>query len=361
IILKMPIIIRDINWEETDTNLVLHIPMKGAKANKLDVLCSNKYIKISFLPFMFECYLLHLIDDDQSKTIVKDGFIELTLTKQTPERWNKLSHADSDNKEIMKTIREDAVVYISEKEKQRSEKKSSLITSNKRESVREQIKTDNDDRERIESIKNNERMKANEEIKHFEIIQQQKNNLSIQNPDIVKEERSLVKKEVTPRNEKDIFQNGDVRSVETKSDESVDTTPLRDRGRIAVNFTPRVFPTPMRESQSNLEQDWLRKQIESRHKTDDDFQTDLSDKEKDIDYLKSKAKYALELLNPPVLDNLHSRLKAHIRRGAAFCEMELYPQGLLDYEAALKLEPDSEQIKEDVKRIRNFLEKNITS
>jgi len=42
----MPVIIRDINWEETDTNLMLHIPMKGAKANKLDVLSSNQYLKV---------------------------------------------------------------------------------------------------------------------------------------------------------------------------------------------------------------------------------------------------------------------------------------------------------------------------
>lgn len=43
----MPVIIRDINWEETDANLVLHIPMKGAKATKLDVLSSNQYLKVS--------------------------------------------------------------------------------------------------------------------------------------------------------------------------------------------------------------------------------------------------------------------------------------------------------------------------
>ena len=42
----MPVIIRDINWEETDANLILHIPMKGAKANKLDVLSSDQYLKV---------------------------------------------------------------------------------------------------------------------------------------------------------------------------------------------------------------------------------------------------------------------------------------------------------------------------
>ena len=49
----MPVIIRDINWEETDANLVLHIPMKGAKANKLDVLSSNQYLKVSGKRILF--------------------------------------------------------------------------------------------------------------------------------------------------------------------------------------------------------------------------------------------------------------------------------------------------------------------
>ena len=32
------------------------------------------------------------------------------------------------------------------------------------------------------------------------------------------------------------------------------TAPLRETGRIAVNFTSRIFPTPMRESQTEVEE-----------------------------------------------------------------------------------------------------------
>lgn len=85
-------------------------------------------------------------------------------------------------------------------------------------------------------------------------------------------------------------------------------------------------------------------------------------------------------MNPPVPDNLTQRIKAHVRRGTAFCELELYAEGsfekflsalnrneirsfdlllgLLDYEAAQKLSPDDEKIREDAQRIRNYLEKN---
>lgn len=36
---------------------------------------------------------------------------------------------------------------------------------------------------------------------------------------------------------------------------------------------------------------------------------------------------ALELLTPPVTDNANARMKAHIRRGTAFCQLELYIEG----------------------------------
>jgi dyslexia susceptibility 1 candidate gene 1 protein len=64
---------------------------------------------------------------------------------------------------------------------------------------------------------------------------------------------------------------------------------------------------------------------------------------------------ALDLLNPPVELNASSRLKAHVRRGTAFCELELYAEGLLDYEAALKIEPNNEEIKNDSENIRKII------
>ncbi len=64
---------------------------------------------------------------------------------------------------------------------------------------------------------------------------------------------------------------------------------------------------------------------------------------------------ALELLTPPVLDNAISRLKAHVRRGSAFCELELFAEGLLDYEAAIKIQPDNREIIEDAENIRKLI------
>ncbi|CAF0890532.1 unnamed protein product [Adineta ricciae] len=395
----MPVIIRDINWEETDTNLVLHIPMKGAKANKLDVLSSDQYLKISFSPFFYEVFLYDLVHDDKSRIVVQNGFVEATLTKQIPRKWNQLTHVQSDDKEAMKSLREQALNQIAQKQKERNEANASLLNDNKREAVRQQMKIEEEERNRIDSIKKNERDKISEEMKQFEENQKVQRKLAIQNH-IKSEELQPQKKSEKPEQKKTIFE-------ENSAPESKVTAPLRDTGRIAVNFTSRIFPTPMRESQTESEEKWLREQKESRQAATD-LQLDLSENDKDIDYLKSKANQffqqgnfqsaigvynhavrvfpkmatlylnrsachfqvrnmikcvedcsrALELLNPPVLDNLPQRIKAHVRRGTAFCELELYAEGLLDYEAALKLSPDDENIQKDAQRIRNFLEKN---
>ena len=61
------------------------------------------------------------------------------------------------------------------------------------------------------------------------------------------------------------------------------------------------------------------------------------------------------MLTPPVPENKSSRIKAHIRRGTAFCELELYAEGLLDYEAALKLDPSNADLISDAENIRKII------
>ncbi|UJR38004.1 hypothetical protein I4U23_030686 [Adineta vaga] len=399
----MPVIIRDINWEETETHLVLHIPLKGAKANKLDILSSDQYFKVSFPPFFYEVFLYDLVDDDKSRSVVQNGFVEVTLTKQFPRKWNQLSHAQSEDKEAMKCLREEALNQIAKKQKERIEANASLLNTNKREAVRQQMKIEEDERNRIDTIKSNERDKISDEMKQFEDNQKIQRRLAIQNH-IKPNEIQPHKTDENQEKKKSIFEQN---PTTNSPSESKITAPLRETGRIAVNFTSRVFPTPMRESQTEIEEEWLRKQMESRQAITD-LQLDLSENEKDVDYLKSKANQffqqgnfqsaigvynhairvfpkmailysnraachfqvrnlmkcvedcsrALELLDPPVLDNLPQRIKAHIRRGTAFCELELYAEGLMDYEAAQKLSPDDENIRNDCQRIRNYLEKN---
>ncbi|RXM94639.1 Dyslexia susceptibility 1 candidate gene 1 protein-like [Acipenser ruthenus] len=68
---------------------------------------------------------------------------------------------------------------------------------------------------------------------------------------------------------------------------------------------------------------------------------------------------ALDLLTPPVADNADARAKAHIRRGTAFCELELYVEGLQDYQAALKIDPLNETVNADAEKIREIIQGTV--
>jgi hypothetical protein len=41
--------------------------------------------------------IFDLIDDDKSRIIVQNGFVEVTLTKKLPRKWNQLAHSQSGN------------------------------------------------------------------------------------------------------------------------------------------------------------------------------------------------------------------------------------------------------------------------
>ncbi|XP_061203441.1 dynein axonemal assembly factor 4 isoform X1 [Neopsephotus bourkii] len=182
----------------------------------------------------------------------------------------------------------------------------------------------------------------------------------------------------------------------------------RSAATIKINFTSRVFPTALRESRVAEEEEWLRKQAEARRTVSDDLSEleDLEEEEKNPDWLKDKgnkmfatgnylaavnaynlavrlnnklpllylnraachlklrnlhkaiedSSKALELLTPPVPDNENARVKAYVRRGTAFCQLELYTEGLQDYEAALKIDPKNRTIEKDAEKIRHLIQ-----
>ncbi|NWS39853.1 DAAF4 factor, partial [Probosciger aterrimus] len=182
----------------------------------------------------------------------------------------------------------------------------------------------------------------------------------------------------------------------------------RSAATVKINFTSRVFPTALRESRAAEEEEWLRKQAEARRTISADLSEleDLREEEKNPDWLKDKgnkmfamgnylaavnaynlavqlnnklpllylnraachlklrnlhkaiedSSKALELLTPPVPDNENARVKAYVRRGTAFCQLELYTEGLQDYEAALKIDPKNRTVEKDAEKIRHLIQ-----
>lgn len=42
----MPLLVRDYTWEETENMVFITVPLKGVRANKVDLLSSEEFIKV---------------------------------------------------------------------------------------------------------------------------------------------------------------------------------------------------------------------------------------------------------------------------------------------------------------------------
>ncbi|XP_073443119.1 dynein axonemal assembly factor 4 isoform X2 [Dendrobates tinctorius] len=399
----MPITVRDYTWQQTEKELYISVPLKGAAAGASSVLCTEHYIKVNFPPFLFEVFLFAAIDVDRSITKIGNGIILFTLYKQEPRVWESLSLVNV-NKETMQILRENAITRVQEKAKEEAQSKALRKRENEKYSLEVMMKIDEEGRKCIEQLKEEERRKANEELEKFK--EQQR----------IEEEQRQVQREINRKEaekrknaiNKSRVLNSAKPSVQEKYKTEKTVPPTRKCGSIKIQFTPRVFPTAVRESRLAEEEEWLQKQAEARRavNTDNLDLQDLKDEEKNPEWLKDKgnklfaagdylaavnalnlairlnskmpslylnrsachlklrnlhktiedASKALELLSPPVPDNAAARLKAYVRRGAAFCELELYVEGLQDYEAAIKIDPTNINVKSDAEKIRHIIQ-----
>ncbi|VDQ07254.1 unnamed protein product [Trichobilharzia regenti] len=106
----------------------------------------------------------------------------------------------------------------------------------------------------------------------------------------IKEARRFVKEHMTKNIPKEDKMKA-VNNIPNKSiftEKSIDL-PVRTSSTIEVQFTPRVFPTPERESNKQAEEEWLNKQAEYRRKLlDRVVPDDLSKNELDPIWLRKK-------------------------------------------------------------------------
>ncbi|CAI9615316.1 unnamed protein product [Staurois parvus] len=404
----MPIMVKDFTWQQTEKEIYISVPVKGAKACQSNVLCTEDYIKVNFPPFLFELFPLLPIDVDKSSAKIGNGVILFTLHKQEPSIWDTLSNANMD-KDAMQKVREKAIARVQEKAKEDAEARAIRKRENEKYSLEVMMKIDEEERKRIETIKEEERWKASEELERFKEQRTEEEQRKIQKEQQRREEekrKNAINKSKNANNQKPHLQ-----ASEKPASEKI-LPPTRKCCSIQIQFTPRVFPTAVRESRLAEEEEWLQKQAAARRAiiTESLEIQDLKEEEKNPEWLKDKANKlfavgdylaavdalnlgirindkipglylnrsachlklrnlhktiddaskALELLTPPVPDNAAARLKAYVRRGTAFCELELYVQGLEDYEAALKIDPANPTLKSDAQKIRCVIQGSIS-
>ncbi|KAM9854717.1 dynein axonemal assembly factor 4 [Aulostomus maculatus] len=406
----MPLLVTDYSWTQTDSMVYIHVPLKGAKPGKVDILSSDEYLKVHFPPFLFEAFLSEPVDDERSTAKIGNGVAVMSLPKRIHKLWQHLM-INACDKEQQKEVRERALAKHRERLAAQSKAKADKQHAEKKYALETMMKIESETREKIQKIKDDERKKTTAELEEWQLKQKhqreeedaqlqlprQRNDRSKPTAVTVKQENG---RKVKPEK---------LGSCEAKSKKKVVDLPSpRVPGNIQVSFTPRVFPTALRESRALEEEEWLKKQAEARRAVNADAEDlkDLKEEERNPDWLKEKgdkcfasgdylgavnaynlairlnrqipalysnraachlklrnlhkaiedSSEALDLLTPPVSANAAARARAHVRRGTAFCQLQLYTEGLQDYQAALKIDPDKEELQADTQRIRDIIQ-----
>ncbi|XP_072818490.1 dynein axonemal assembly factor 4 isoform X2 [Vicugna pacos] len=387
----MPLQVSDYSWQQTEAAVFISVPLRGVSVRDADVFCTESYLKVNSPPFLFEVFLYAPIDDENSKAKIGNDTVVFTLYKKEAAMWETLSLSGVD-KEMMQRMREKSILQAQERAKEAMEAKAVARREDQKYALNIMMKIEEEKRKKIEDMKENERRKATKELEAWKERQSKaEEQKRIQREEELRQQEKQIEEEREKVKRKSLTRSSASRNLAIKGRNSEnmffeklkeDSIPApRSVGSIKINFTPRVFPTALRESQVAEEEEWLHKQAEARRAMNADIPelSDLKEEEKNPEWLKDKgnklfatenylaaidaynlairlnnkipllylnraachlklknlhkaiedSSKALELLTPPVADNANARMKAHIRRGTAFCQLELYIEEIL--------------------------------
>lgn len=129
----MPLLIKNYEWTQNNSDVVLKIPLKRSKSAD-DVLIWQKFLKINVQPYFFEVFFDHPIDIENSACKILDSGIVCTLRKSSNEWWSRLGR-------YSKAENDDDIISSSEKEEIQREYEASIAQEYKeRSTARDSLK-----------------------------------------------------------------------------------------------------------------------------------------------------------------------------------------------------------------------------
>ncbi|MCJ8733049.1 hypothetical protein PDJAM_G00218520 [Pangasius djambal] len=371
--------------------------------------CIPEEEEVSFPPFLFEAFFFEPIDEEKSVAKIGNGVALFTLPKKKQGLWEQLSV--NIEKDKQRGIREGAIIKSQKKAMEKDEAKALRIHQERKYALETMMKIEEEERARIQRMKDEECARAVKELEAWKEKQREEEEARRRQQEAAAQETKQILQHRKPEKITTPARNlsrpeGEINGG--KKCKQADLPAPRSAGCIKFSFTPRAFPTPSRESCIPEEEEWLRKQAEARRAVNADLAEldDLKEEERNPDWLKDKgdkfftmgnyqaalnaydlairltrripalfsnraachlklrnlhkaiedSSQALELLTPAVSDNAAARMRAHVRRGTAFCQLELYVEGLQDYQAALRIDPHHQALHADTEKIRQIVQ-----
>lgn len=95
---------------------------------------------MSYPPYIFEVCLFDEVDDSKSKATFGNGVLKFQLVKKSPLQWNQLLASESQDKDFMKTKREEAVGKAHKRAEEEKERKAAEKREKEKLALREQMK-----------------------------------------------------------------------------------------------------------------------------------------------------------------------------------------------------------------------------
>ena len=147
----MPIVIKDYSWRETEGEVQLSLPLKGAKPSGVDVFTTEQYIKVNYPPFLFEVQLFATVVEEQCSVKIGNGVVEFRLLKARPGIWGRL--ATQEDKINMAERRLEAIVHSHKKATEESEVRVKKKREEEQFAISQQMKLEEQEAARIEAVK----------------------------------------------------------------------------------------------------------------------------------------------------------------------------------------------------------------
>ncbi|XP_074956420.1 dynein axonemal assembly factor 4 isoform X2 [Phalacrocorax aristotelis] len=416
----MPVWLREYIWRQSAAAVYLSLPLSGVRATAANIFCTDQYLKVSIPPFLFEAILYAPIDDTNSTAKIGNGIIFFTLYKKEVAMWDSLTLENASKEKlqylrenaVLKAHENAKEETDAKKVTKQKHKKHALEATMKLEEAERRRIEDLKQKERRKVTEELQLWKKQQKDAEKQNRVQKEGELhqveQLKEEEKGKMDKTRIPNEGTSKTRLKPTKGHGSCSMFSENLKEEQLPAPRSAATIKINFTSRVFPTALRESHVAEEEEWLRKQAEARRTVSADLSEldDLKEEEKNADWLKDKgnkmfatgnylaavnaynfavrlnnklpllylnraachlklsnlhkaiedSSKALELLTPPVPDNENARVKAYVRRGTAFCQLELYTEGLQDYEAALKIDPKNKTIEKDAEKIRHLVQ-----
>ena len=289
-------------WTEKKDQIKVSIPLHGASPSSVDVFVTSSVLKVNYSPYLIEMVLKYPIDSLRHKASIKNGVLVVTLFKAVPQIWGHLI-ASKETQLEQKLIGEKEQAEL---EKALVEKRRERRTEDERFSTKKQMALDQKMRVRIEDLKAEEKHAAEREMyAAFEGLQRERKiekPLVVAGPETREDEEYGVHDEKASKGgrgarERSIFNDGDVLTLDEEEEEeehssavpkeqkehlakeeedkedldqqrflppprsfsSSSSSSSASENKVGVTFTPRIFPTPLRESKASEEGDWVAK------------------------------------------------------------------------------------------------------